>query len=301
LFKSGYIAIIGRPNVGKSTLLNALLGQKIAAVCTKPQTTRHKILGIKHLPQGQLLFLDTPGIHKPHRSLNEYMVEVARSTFEDADLFLFVIEPADEISHEDQGIYKMIQGRNKPILVVINKIDKTYKDSLLPLIQKCVTIFHPDEVIPASAVSEDGLASIEEAIVKRLPEGPAYYPSDQVTNQTERFLVSEIIREKVMELTKEEVPYSVTVLIETFQEPSETDVKKITHIRASLITEKESQKGILIGKGGQMIKKIGELSRKEIEEQLGTKVYLELFVRVEKDWSKDPKKVKEFAYDCWTR
>ena len=296
MFKSGYIAIIGRPNVGKSTLLNALLGQKIAAVSSKPQTTRHRILGIKHLPDSQLLFLDTPGIHKPHRSLNEYMVEVARSVLDDADVFLFMIEPGDEVSKEDREIYRMIQSKKKPILLVINKTDKTYKQRLLPLIEKCQELFHPDAIIPASAVSGDGLAAMESEILKRLPTGPPYYPSDQMTDQNERFLVAEIIREKVMELTKEEVPYSVTVQIEAFEEPKEGNQKKITRIRASIITEKDSQKGILIGKGGQMIKKIGEISRKEIETQLGMQVYLELFVRVEKDWSKDPKKVKELAY-----
>jgi GTP-binding protein Era len=307
VFKSGYIAIIGRPNVGKSTLLNALLGQKIAAVCSKPQTTRHRILGIKHLPEGQLLFLDTPGIHKPHRSLNEYMVAVARSTFDDADLFLFLMEPGDEISGDDQEIYRMIRQKGKPILVVIGKADKTYKQKLLPLIERCHEIFRPEEVIPVSATTGDGLALIEAEILKRLPEGPPYFPPDQVTDQTERFLVAEIIREKVMELTKEEVPYSVTVQIEAFEEPPSPGLrppspemgegkKAIARIRASIITEKESQKGILIGKGGQMIKKIGELSRKEIEAELGMPVYLELFVRVEKDWSTDPKKVKEFAY-----
>ncbi len=296
MFKSGYIAIIGRPNVGKSTLLNALLGQKLAAVTPKPQTTRHKILGIKHLPDAQLLFLDTPGIHKPHKSLNEYMLEVARAALDDADVFILIVEPSDEISEENQKIFEMIQVKKKPVIVVINKVDKVYKQKILPMMKNYLELFHPEAVIPTSALSGDGVSRIEGEILKFLPEGPPYYPVDQLTDQTERFLVSEIIREKVMELTKEEVPYSATVVIETFEEPKESDFKKVTRIRASLVIEKESQKGILIGKGGQMIKKIGESARKEIETILETKVYLELFVRVEKDWSKDPKKVKELAY-----
>lgn len=293
MFRSGTIAIIGRPNVGKSTLLNALIGQKIAAVTPKPQTTRHRILGIKHLPDAQLLFLDTPGIHRPHRTLNEYMVEVARATFVDADLFLFMTEPAGSLSEEDQSILKMLCAKEKPILVVINKMDRV-ATAIESLIASCRRLFSPAAIIPASVLKGSGLKEIETEIVKNLPEGPAYFPEDQVTDQTERFLVSEIIREKVMELTREEVPYSVTVLIESFQEPK--DSKKLTRIRASLIVEKDSQKGILIGKGGQMIKKIGELSRKEIEVELGGQVYLELFVRVEKDWSHDPNKVREFVY-----
>lgn len=291
MFKSGYIAIIGRPNVGKSTLLNALLGQKIAAVSPKPQTTRHKILGIKHLPGGQLLFLDTPGIHRPHRSLNEYMVEVARSTFGDADLFLFLID--SEISDEDREIYRGICGKGKPILVILSKADKIAVKRLPLLVERCREEFC--DVVPVSALLGKGLDVVEREILKRLPEGPAYYPEDQVTDQTERFLVSEIIREKVMGLAREEVPYSVTVLIEAFREPREGE-KRITHIRAALICEKDSQKAILIGKGGQMIKRIGQKARKEIESHLGCRVFLELFVRVEKDWSKDPKKVKEFSY-----
>lgn len=289
MFKSGYVAILGRPNVGKSTLLNSFLGQKLAAVTPKPQTTRHRILGILHRPDAQLLFLDTPGIHKPHKSLNEYMVEIARATFDDADLFLLLVEP-EAASEEEIDLLKSLQSRGKPILLLINKLDAVDRRRLLPLIASW-TAQGVEDVIPISAKTGDGLPAVVEEIVKRLPEGPSYYPEDQITDQTERFLVSEIIREKVMELTLKEVPYSVTVQIESFEEsPS------ITRIRAAIIAEKDSQKGILIGKGGQMIKKIGELSRKEIESILDTPIYLELFVRIEKDWSKDPKKVKELAY-----
>ena len=295
-FRSGFVAIIGRPNVGKSTLLNALIGQKIAAVTSKPQTTRHKILGIKNFPKAQLLFLDTPGIHRPHRSLNEYMVEMARSTFQDANIFLFVTEPGEEISPEDRGIYEAIRQSGKPILVLINKVDKANRLKLLPLMGKWLKELKADVVIPISALNSDGLSQIEAEIIQRLPEGPSYFPEDQVTDQTERFLVSEIIRAKIMELTQEEVPYSVAIVIEEFKDPKETDIKKVIRIKAAIVTEKDSQKGILVGKGGQMIRKIGELSRKDIEAELGQQVFLELFVRVEQDWTKDPQKVQELAY-----
>ncbi len=291
MFKSGYIAIIGRPNVGKSTLLNKLLGQKVAAVSPKPQTTRHRILGVKHLPEAQLLFLDTPGIHKPHKSLNEQMMEMAQAAIHDADLFLFMVESA--LLETDREIYRQILSKKKPILLLINKVDKSGSLALIPFMEQCQSAFHPEAIIPISALSGAGCDIVETEILKRLPEGPAYFPEDQVTDQTERLIASEVVREKVMGLTQKEVPYSVTVQTETYEEPKKEG--GLTRIRAAIIVEKDSQKGILIGKGGQMIKKIGESARKDLEAQLGGKVFLELFVRVEKDWTKDPKKVRELG------
>jgi GTP-binding protein Era len=295
MHKSGYIAIIGRPNVGKSTLLNALLGQKLAAVSPKPQMTREKILGIKTLPNAQLLFLDTPGLHKPHRSLNEYMVEAAREGLGDADLVLVLVEPRSPVSREDQDILRSVKERGKPLVVAINKIDTVDRRVLLPLMDALLKEFGAQAVVPVSALSASGLDRLEAELLDRLPEGPVYFPEDQVTDRSERFLAAEIIREKVMDLLREEVPYSTAVVIESFQEPDAADRKKVTRIQAAIIVEKDSQKGIVIGKGGQMIKKIGESARKELETLLEGPVYLELFVKVESDWTKDSRKVEEFS------
>lgn len=296
MFRSGYIAIIGRPNVGKSTLLNALIGQKIAAVTNKPQTTRHRLLGIKTTPQCQMLFVDTPGIHRPHKSLNEYMMAVAHTALEEVDLFLFVVEPSKKFLHNDSLVFELIQHRGKPVFLVINKTDHISRDALLPMIELYHREFHPDEIFPVSATRGTGLEALEKKILEKLPEGPLYFPEDQVSDLPDRFIVAEMIREKVTALTWEEVPYSVTVQIESYQEPGEEDAKKIVKIQAAIVVEKSSQKGILIGKGGEMIKRIGTEARKEIEKHLGLKVFLELFVRVEENWTKDPKKVKELVY-----
>jgi GTP-binding protein Era len=301
MHKSGYIAIIGRPNVGKSTLLNALLGQKLAAVSPKPQMTREKILGIKTLPNAQLLFLDTPGLHKPHRSLNESMVEAARETLNDADVILFLVEPIvgasarTPLREDDRQILDLAVAKKKPVIVAINKIDTVDRRSLLPLMDSLLKDFGAEAVIPVSALTGSGLDRLEAEILDRLPEGPAYFPEDQVTDRSERFLASEVIREKVMDLLREEVPYAAAVVIEAFEEPQSSVPKPVTRIQAAIVVEKDSQKGIVIGKGGQMIKKIGEAARKELEILLEGPVYLELFVKVDTDWTKDPRKVEEFS------
>ena len=326
--KVGYIAVVGRPNVGKSTLINALLGEKLMAVSAKPQTTRHRVLGIKNVPGGQLLFLDTPGIHRPHKALNDSMLQMAQSAVEDADVFLFVREPDEKYEAEEREIYQRIASRKKPILVVINKADKVYKPNLLPVMEFCMRHFPAKEVIPLSALKLQNLEGLEREIVKYLPEGPALYPEEQLTDQPERFFVTEVVREKIMELTKKEVPYSVAVVVEEFRErPSSAGpvpglppltaslaqklaagdqrgspvrghprASETIYIRAVIIVEKDSQKGILIGKGGKMIKEIGMLARKDLEERLAQPLFLELFVRVEADWTKDPNKVREFSY-----
>lgn len=293
MFKSGYVAIVGRPNVGKSTLLNALVGEKIAAVTDKPQTTRHKILGIKTSKEGQLLFLDTPGIHKPHKSLNESMMEAARRATDEVDLFLFMVEPDGRRLAQDRQVFELIRPKRKPIFLLINKIDTVGPDRLLPLIKEYDRTFHPEAIFPISATRKKGLKEIENLVFKKLHEGPAYFPEDQVSDITERFIASEVIREKAMELLREEIPYALAVVIEAYQEPK--DAKRAVRVRASLVVEKESQKGIVIGKGGSMIKRIGQRARQELERRLGVHLFLELFVRVEPDWTKDPSKVREFV------
>ncbi|MDO8462149.1 MAG: GTPase Era [Deltaproteobacteria bacterium] len=294
-FKCGTIALIGKPNVGKSTLLNALVGEKIAIVTAKPQTTRNRIIGIRNLPEAQLVFLDTPGLHKPHRDLNEYMIQVAKMALSEADLIIFIREPFLPRGVEEEEIYRMIQHSGRPFIVVINKIDTVSKDSLLPVLQKSMDTF-PEAVayVPVSALKADGTERLLPEIVAKLPEGPALYPKDLTTDQTERFLVTELIREQIIQLTKEEIPYAIAITIDEFKEA--TPETPITHILATIHVEKDSQKGILIGKGGQMIKTIGELSRKEIEKELGQKLFLKLFVKVSEDWSRDPYKLREFGY-----
>ncbi len=289
MFKSGYIAVIGRPNVGKSTLINAFLGEKLMAVSAKPQTTRQQVLGIKNVPGAQMLFLDTPGIHRPHKALNRAMVQAAHDAQEEADLFLFVVEPDQKWAKEDVEIYRRIAERNKPILVVINKADTVYKPNLLPVMAELIEKYPAVGVVPISALKKQNLDHLEEEIVKLLPEGPAFFDDDRLSDKTERFFTSEVIREKVMELTKKEVPYAVAVLIEEFEERP-----KNLYIRAAIIVDKDSQKGILIGAKGQMIKKIGELARKELEVRLAKPLFLELFIRVETDWTQYPNKVSEF-------
>lgn len=304
MFKSGYVAVVGRPNVGKSTLINAILGEKLMAVSAKPQTTRHRILGIKNLLGGQLLFLDTPGMHRPHKALNDSMVRGAHAAVEEADLFLFVVEADQRHDAEDEEIHKLIARGHKPILLVINKADKVYKPQLLPLMEEMIRRYRPQQVVPVSALKNHNLEPLEREILKYLPEGPPLFPDDQLSDRTDRFFAAEVIREKIMECTRKEVPYSVAVLIEAYEEreaqrdpgvcdPRVRDPK--VYIRAAIIVEKDSQKGILIGAKGQMIKKIGQLAREELEQRLDRALFLELFVRVEAHWTQDPRKVAEFT------
>lgn len=308
VFRSGYIAIVGRPNVGKSTLLNQLVGENLAIVTDKPQTTRNKILGILHLPDAQLLFLDTPGIHKPQRSLNSYMVDVAKASLSDADVVLFVIDPKP-IGPDEKRIFTLIEASGKPYLLVVNKVDSVSKDSLLPLLVDLEKNFpQAKSFVPIAALKKDGLDRLLTEILAWLPEGPAYYSKEDLSDQTERFLVSELIREQIILATKEEIPYAVAVVIDEYKEPSiqapspswgegkGEGERATTHIAATIHVEKDSQKGILIGKGGQMLRTIGEAARKKIAERIGTKVYLKLFVRVTPHWSSDPNRLKELGY-----
>lgn len=290
MFHSGYVAIVGIPNVGKSTLLNALLGEKLSIVTDKPQTTRHRILGILNRKGAQILFLDTPGIHASDKLLNEKIVETALQAMGDADVILHLIPPKAKFSDEDRRIARHAKDTGKPYLVLINKIDQVGKESLLPLIQKVQEELAPEEIVPISALKNDGLARVVDLLVARLPEGPAYYPEDQYTEHDLRFLSAEIVREKVMQLLYQELPYSVATQVEEFKEEGD-----IPRIHVAIVVEKDSQKGIVIGNKGAMIKKIGQLARKDIEAMVGKQVYLELFVKVVENWTKSERRLKELG------
>lgn len=280
-FKSGFISIIGRPNVGKSTLLNALLEEKIAIISDKPQTTRNRILGIVNQPGAQMVFMDTPGIHKPMHKMNEFMVKTALRTYNEVDVILMLVEANEQPGGGDRFIIETLQKVKTPVFLVINKVDLVKKEALLPLMQGCSKLYPFAEIIPISALKND-LDGLIEAITRRLPQGPQYFPDDQLTDQPERFIVSEIVREKIFELTKDEIPYSTAVVIEDMKEGVD-----ITSIHAIIYVERDSQKGILIGRGGTMLKQIGTLARQDAEKLLGTKIFLKLYVKVKKGWRED--------------
>jgi len=291
-FRSGFVAIIGRPNVGKSTLLNQLLGEKVAIVTPKPQTTRNQIRGIRTAPGSQVIFLDTPGIHRARSLINRRMVEVAKSTLREVDLTLWLVDATKGLVGEDEDITRLLVESGKAALVLLNKIDLVSKLELLPVIDRISSLFPGREIVPISALKGENLRLLVDLILKSLPEGPRYYPEDEITDQTEQFIAAEIIREKIFLLTRKEIPYGVAVVIEEFSEKPEKD---LVVIKAAIHSERESHKPILIGKKGAMLKKIGSQAREELEGLLGCKVYLELFVKVDRGWTQDPNAIKEFG------
>ncbi len=291
-FRSGYASIVGRPNVGKSTLLNRLVAQKVAATSNRPQTTRNKITGVLHLSDAQIILVDTPGIHSSKRTLNEMMVQASLSTYADVDLILVLIDAVEGFRDEDEFVLKSMQHTATPKILVINKIDLVEKPKLLTLIAQSHDKSVFKEIIPVSALKEDGMEPLKELIVGYLPEGPEYFPKDMITDCTESFLLAEIIREKVLSLTRLEVPHSVAVVVGNMEEQANGVVK----IDATLYTEKASQKKILIGQGGSMLKSIGRIARVEIEKRLGAKVYLKIFVKVKSNWRDQKQAIKEFVY-----
>jgi GTP-binding protein Era len=288
-FRSGFISIVGRPNVGKSTLLNALLGEKIAITSDKPQTTRNKIIGIVNQQNAQLVFMDTPGIHKPMHKMNEAMVKTALATYSEVDVILMLVEATERPGGGDRFIIETLAQVKTPVFLLINKVDLIKKDALLPLIQEYSTLYKFAEIIPVSALKKD-FGGLLDNVLKRLPVGPKYFPDDQLTDQPERFVVAEMIREKVFELTKDEIPYSTAVVIEEMKEEPE-----ITRITAIIYVERDSQKGILIGKGGAMLKQIGTLARRDAEKLLGAKIFLQLWVKVKKGWREDDRMLKNIG------
>lgn len=290
-FKSGFVTVIGRPNVGKSTLINALVGEKIAAVSDKPNTTRNRILGIRTLPDAQLIFLDTPGIHKAKGPLGKAMVHTAMSAIQEADVILTMVEVKDPFGKGDSFI---IESLPKPSILVINKIDTIKKNEILHIIKSSQRFGNKfTEIIPISAVNSDGTQELLDTIVKYLPEGPKFFPDDMITDQPERFIAAEFIREKIFTLTQQEIPYQTAVVIEEFKEYPD---KNIINISAVIYVERQNHKGIIIGKKGAMLKEIGSLARADIERILGTKVFLELWVKVKDKWSHRENLIREFGY-----
>ena len=291
-FRSGYVSIIGRPNVGKSTLLNQLVAQKVAATSNRPQTTRNKITGVVHLTGAQIILVDTPGIHATKRTLNEMMVQASISTYTDVDLLLVLIDAVEGFLPEDEFVLKSMEHTVVPKILVINKIDLVEKPNLLTLFEKANNKSIFKEIIPVSALKNDGVEVLKDLIVGYLPEGPEYFPKDMITDCTEAFLLEEIIREKVLNLTRFEVPHSVAVVVENMGDP----IDGLVRIDATLYTEKTSQKKIIIGQGGSMLKSIGRIARIEIEKRLGVQVFLKLFVKVKPNWRDQKQTIKQFVY-----
>lgn len=292
-FKSGFITIIGRPNVGKSTFLNRVIGQKVAIMSDKAQTTRNTIQGVLTEEDAQFVFIDTPGIHKPKHKLGDFMVQLAENTLNEVDAILFMINAVEGYGAGDQYIMDRLENVKKPVHLIINKIDQIHPDQLLLLIDQYKDKFPFTEIIPISALEGNNVNHLLKVLKEQLPEGPQFYPEDQVTDHPERFIMSELIREKVLQLTREEVPHSVAVVLDEIEKKPEEKV----HVQASIIIERKSQKGIIIGKQGSMLKKIGSQARRDIERLLGNKVYLELWVKVQKDWRNSDRYLQEFGFN----
>jgi len=292
-FRSGYVALIGVPNVGKSTLLNQLLGYKVAIATPKPQTTRFQIRGILTGEDYQIIFVDTPGIHEAKMLFNRLMVEQALGAIEEVDSVVFLVDAANRSPKAEEKIIEILRRADKPTILALNKIDLIKKGELLPMIDFFSRIFPFKAIVPISALERDGLDELLEEIVATLPFGPMYYSPDMLTDQPERQLAAEIIREKIFMLTRQEIPYASAVVVEEFQEDPDKD---LLYIQATVYVEKDSQKGIIIGKGGQMLKKIGTLAREELEFLLGKKVHLEIWVKVLKGWRKEEKALRRLGF-----
>ena len=291
-FKSGFVAIVGRPNVGKSTFMNYVLGQKIAIMSDKAQTTRNKIQGVYTNQDCQIVFLDTPGIHKPKHELGNFMVESAYSALKEVDAVLFMVNAAEKRGPGDDFIIEKLKKIKTPVFLVLNKIDLISPDELLDRVESYQETIPFAGIIPISVLQGNNVQELMTTLTNHLPEGPQYYPSDQITDHPEYFVVSELIREKILHLTKEEIPHSVAVTVDKMQKDEFDKV----HVYANIIIERPTQKGIIIGKGGKLLKEIGVRARKDIEQLLGNKVYLELWVKVEKDWRKKKSHLQDFGY-----
>jgi GTPase len=296
-FVSGFVSIVGRPNAGKSTLLNALVGEKIAIVTEKPQTTRMNIQGILNVkaqrgrPAGQIVFIDTPGVHKPDSRLNRKMMQEIHAALESRDLILLLVDATDKFGPADEQVLELVRRTGAPVFLLLNKVDRLHKEKLLPIIEHYSRLHAFQEVIPISAMKGNGLEVLVDKIIGALPQAPPYFPEDQLTDQPERFLASEIIREKVLLKTGKEVPYATAVIVERYE-----DLPRLTRIAAAIYCERDGQKAILIGKGGEKLKQMGTAARQELERRLGKKVFLELFVKVKPGWRQSAAFVEELDW-----
>ena len=290
--KSGFAAIVGRPNVGKSTLLNRVVGQKIAIMSDKAQTTRNKIQGVYTTPDAQIVFIDTPGIHKPKHRLGDFMVETAYSALREVDVTLFMISADQKRGKGYDFIIERLRKKETPVFLVINKIDKVHPDELLAIIEDYAAQMTFAEIVPISATEGNNFETLMRLVIDQMPEGPQYFPEDQITDHPEYFIVSELVREKVLLLTRDEVPHSVAVVVDSMKRDENDKI----HIQATIVVERDSQKGIIIGKGGKMLKQIGTKARLDIEHLLDDKVYLELWVKVQKDWRDKQTFLTDYGY-----
>jgi GTP-binding protein Era len=291
--KSGFVSLVGRPNAGKSTLLNRFAGQKLAIVSDKPQTTRHRILGVRNVPDAQIVFIDTPGIHKPMHRMNRRMVETATDTLSDVDVAVLVVDASEPQGTGDQFVLNLIERTSVRTVVALNKIDRIQKPKLLALMERYGASPAVAAIVPVSALSGEGVAALEREIVAALPEGAPLYGNDYLTDQTERTLAAELIREKVLHHTRDELPYTTGVVIDQFKEPERPG--GLTRIHASILVDHDSQKPIVVGKGGDMIKRIGTEARLDLEEMLGGRVFLDLHVKVRNDWRDDDRILDEMG------
>ncbi|MGB2871846.1 GTPase Era [Psychrobacillus psychrotolerans] len=294
-YKSGFISIIGRPNVGKSTFLNRVIGQKIAIMSDKPQTTRNKVQGVLTLENSQMIFIDTPGIHIPKHKLGDFMLKVAKNTLREVDVIIFMVNAVEPRGKIDEYIMEMLENNETPVFLVINKIDQVHPEKLVDIIESYTKKYNFAEVLPISALQGNNVEKLLETIQSYLPQGPQYYPADQVTDHPERFIISELIREKVLHLTREEIPHSIAVVIDKIKKEEDTE-KDMIRVSATIIVERDSQKGIVIGKKGALLKEVGTRARKDIEMLLGTNVYLELWVKVQKDWRNKSAHLKDYGF-----
>lgn len=292
-FRAGFVSIVGRPNAGKSTLLNQIIGQKISIMSDKPQTTRNKIQGVWTKDNVQAVFIDTPGIHKPKHALGKYMVKAATSALAHMDLILYVVDVSLPWGTGEEYIVELLKETDTPVFFIANKIDLVHPDQLMVFLNELHEKHQFAEWVPISASERNNLETLEELIISYLPEGPKFYPEDTITDQPERFIAAELIREKVLQLTREEIPHSIAVVVEEMQERADG----MLYVNAIIYVERDSQKGIIIGKRGDLLKEVGKLARADIETLLGSKVYLDLWVKVKKGWRKDVELLRNFGYD----